>query len=655
MNKINVSAYEQNEYNFRTLFHTQPQGNIEQYATYSKVPGGYAQVLYVTDMQSTQNKNHYLANIAAEDNTIMVVSAGVEEPKTFVDRLEKSHRTYLAKNKGRGRRERLMDNFDNEGDAFALLARNMSGDNRQNAMRVYIRLIVFERTKQALKQRVKDIMARYDAFQFVTLRDFQFEEMRSMWIPAMQQIDALDENLLGLSMSSADLGGAFWADHVKLQDPEGTYLGTTFTNGLVNFNPYLRDSGYRSRPFLLFLGSPGFGKSTLQKMLLEDSVMRGNRTVYFDPADEYDGITEYLDGVSVSLDGSDGMINPMQPYPTVTLDKNGDEIDVQGSFSQHLEKIASMYGFLSEGLTQEQLSNDRLALTNLLTRFYIFKHMWDDNPLKFPEKIHLFDLKNNQYPTISEFVVWLRQQRRGQGGQYSEQFFIADDSFNRIIATFENMAKQNGTKFDGYTTLPDLSGEDVVRYDVGSLMGTPSVFNAQIYSALAREQANIIKNGKRQRALRQQGLIDMLDVKHTMLILDEAQNYITLENAFNLNFLVKLMEQMRKNYAALMMAMPTLKDLVVEDTATPDPTAKAFYRDVKKLFDLMQYRFFFNVTQADAKSLSNVMGDSITPAELYQLPKLHKFEALLNIQGDRNLLINVRPTRSQVDRFHGGD
>jgi hypothetical protein len=116
-----------------------------------------------------------------------------------------------------------------------------------------------------------------------------------------------------------------------------------------------------------------------------------------------------------------------------------------------------------------------------------------------------------------------------------------------------------------------------------------------------------------------------------------------------------LMEQMRKNYAALMMAMPTLKDLVVEDTATPDPTAKAFYRDVKKLFDLMQYRFFFNVTQSDAKSLSSVMGDSITPAELYQLPKLHKFEALLNIQGDRNLLINVRPTRSQVERFHGGD
>jgi hypothetical protein len=655
MNKINVSNYEGNEYNFDTILKTQPQGDVEVYATYTKLPGGYAQVLYLHDMQATANRNHFLSNLAAEENAILVVSAGVENKDALNKRLDKADVTWWEKIGNRNASSRLSQQHNNEGDAFYVISQSINGDSPEKGLRVYIRLIVFDRTKKKLKQRVRDIKGRYATMQFATLKDFQFDEMRSIWAPAMKQMEFLNENLLGLSMSSADLGGAFWADHVKLSDPDGTFLGTTFTNGIVNFNMYLRDKGFRSRPFGVFLGMPGFGKSTLQKMLLEDSHMRGNRSVVFDPSREYGGITKNVGGVTVSLDGSEGMINPLQAFPTVTKGEDGSEVDAVASFGQHVEKFSAMYGFMSQGLTQHDLSNDRIAIRNLMNRFYIELGMWDSAPLKHPEKIHLFDLPNTSYPRLSEFLRWVKSKSRLQSGDYAEQLPISQDSFNRIIGTMENMVQQHAQMFDGYTTLPDLSGEAFVRYDVGMLLSTPDVFNAQIYSALSLEQANIINNGKKQRLARQRGTIALNEVPHTLLVLDEAQNYITLENAYNLNYVVKLMEQMRKNYAALMMAMPTIKDLVVTDSNTPDPQAKAFYRDVKKLFDLMQYRFFFNLSNADIDPLSFVMGDSITPAEMHQIPRLSKGEALLNIQGDRNILMNVQPTRKQLARFNGGD
>ncbi|GAP02114.1 putative conjugation-related ATPase, partial [Fructobacillus fructosus] len=97
----------------------------------------------------------------------------------------------------------------------------------------------------------------------------------------------------------------------------------------------------------------------------------------------------------------------------------------------------------------------------------------------------------------------------------------------------------------------------------------------------------------------QQEKIPYEQVPHSVIVLDEAQNYLQMENAYNLKYIVTLMEQMRKNYAALMLAMPTIEDLGVTNTNTTDAKAKEYYKNIKKMMDLLQYRFFFHLPDSN--------------------------------------------------------
>ncbi|WP_419153686.1 conjugal transfer protein [Weissella viridescens] len=648
MKQIVPEAYEANEYNFEDIAKTQPDGNLEIYGNYTKLPNGYAQILYVEEVKASGLRNHWLADLASKPNTILNISTGVEDKQEFIKRLDRTDANVEASN------GKLSDDLDNSDSAYVRLMHAIKNNNHQ-PMRVYIRLVVYAETKRQLKQNVRNIVGEFPQFKFKVLRDFQFSEWRAMWMGALQQFKELDEHQMGLSMSSADLGGSFWADYQKLEDPYGSIIGTTFTGGLVNFNMYYRDDkSFRTRPFTMILGSPNFGKSTLQKMLLEDSIMRGNRSVVFDPSNEYGGICDYVGGITVPLDGSNGhMINPFQIFPTVT-DETGEIIDERQSFNQHLDKLKSIYSFMSQGLSQQQLAEDQIALNELLTNFYIDKGMWPKNPRRFPEQIRIM-IPDNEYPTLGEFLVYLGQRGREVLAKREDEITFNVDSLSHIQSTFKNMQRQHGEVFDGYTTMPDLSEEMFVRYDVANLLNTEDLFNAMTYMALAMEQPNIINNGKRQRLRRQREEVELYQVPHTLIVLEEAQNYLASSNAYNLNFIVKLMEQMRKNYAAVMMAMPTLQDVITEGVVASNEKEQEYQKNIKKMFDLIQYRFFFNLPNNNLDSLGRVLGDSVTPAELSQIANLAPHRCMLNIQGDENYFIYVGPSKQQLKRFNGGD
>ncbi|GIC69400.1 helicase HerA domain-containing protein [Fructobacillus tropaeoli] len=636
-----------NEYDFQTILNTQPHGGIDIFSDYIKLSNGYAQFMYVHEVKSLELPNHWLSQLATLPNTIFMLSTSVEDKKSFNERLNRADSNLEDTSKGG-----LTDAFTDSGDEFARLAFNVNKAD-QKPMRVYIRLLVYAANKRALRQNVKDIKAKFTDFKFATLREFQFDEWRSMWTPASKQLELLTERQEGLSMSSADLGGAYWQDSSKQDDAYGTVIGTTSTGGTVIFNPYLRDGQNRTRPFMGFFGSAGYGKSTLQKMLVEDGFKRGHRMAIMDPSGEYAGITKYTDGISVKLNGEDGLINPFQIYKTVT-DSTGENVDVVGSFNQHIEKLLAIYGFMSQNLTQEMLAEDRIALNSLITEFYIDRGMWTANPMRDTSQINIF-IPDSEYPTLNQFIPFLRAKNRALNGRDAADNLFSAASLHRIIATFEVMASKHGTVFNGTTTFPDLSHEQFVRYDVSSLLTTKDIFNAMTYVALTIEQQNIINNGKRWRLRRQNENIPYDQVPHSVIVLDEAQNYVQMDNAYNLNYIVSLMEQMRKNYAGLMLAMPTIEDLGVTNTNTTDAKAKEYYKNIKKMMDLLQYRFFFHLPDSNLDTLDQILGNSITSSELKSITRLKARRTLLNIDGDLNIQVYVSPTESQLKRFQGGD
>src|SRR5690625_7703567 len=76
----------------------------------------------------------------------------------------------------------------------------------------------------------------------------------------------------------------------------------------------------------------GAGKSTALKKLLMDNEARGNYIRGFDVTGEFKKLVHTLGGQSISLDGSDGIINPLQIF---RADVKSNYKDMQDSYEQY--------------------------------------------------------------------------------------------------------------------------------------------------------------------------------------------------------------------------------------------------------------------------------------------------------------------------------
>src|SRR5699024_85246 len=104
------------------------------------------------------------------------------------------------------------------------------------------------------------------------------------------------------------------------------------------FDLFHRD---RKRRFYngVVVGKMGAGKSTLLKKLAMDNHSRGNFIRGFDVTGEFESLVNAMQGYTISLDGSEGIINPLQIYKTVDTSAEEDhdpKKDEQNIFMQHL-------------------------------------------------------------------------------------------------------------------------------------------------------------------------------------------------------------------------------------------------------------------------------------------------------------------------------
>src|SRR5699024_7885157 len=105
-------------------------------------------------------------------------------------------------------------------------------------------------------------------------------------------------------------------DFSELSKPNGSYLGLSFTNGVVLFDLFHRD---RRRRFYngVVVGKMGAGKSTLLKKIAMENSSRNNFIRGFDVTAEFETLVDTLNGYMINLDGSQGIINPLEVFQTV--------------------------------------------------------------------------------------------------------------------------------------------------------------------------------------------------------------------------------------------------------------------------------------------------------------------------------------------------
>ena len=511
--------------------------------------------------------------------------------------------------------------------------------------RLYIRVFVYAATLDELEKRCRKIIHDNHMFRFGRYASEQLDDFQSIFVPTMREKSMINKPA-GTPIDAENLTGFYPFNHIKLDDPKGSYYGYTQTRGEVMFDPFQRDD-IRTRSFFFVTGNAGMGKSTLLKKMNDDVFSRGAFIRNFDVSSEYTSQTKDQSGVVISLDKPEYLINPFEIFPTeINDDGTSNEI---GSFDRQIDKLKNMFKFFNPQATPD----DTTMLDKWLNKFYEKQNIWVANAAKVQPDIKVTNLylPREAYPTLEDFVLFANEQKRTATSDIRRRPTNIDEiSMNRITSTFQSLLTNKGTMFNGITRFPDLSNEQVVTFNLRGLQAQgQNVFNAQVYQVLTLLSGEITKNGLSQRHLLQTGDITEDDAKWYYLNLDEVENLITPHFSFGVEYLASLMEQMRKNNCAITMAAPTIKDLIM-NVNSDNPYIIA----VQKIFSLFQINFFFQISNDDLPRLKVALGQSTSMAELQGLTTLRRGECLMNINGDRNIRFFVDITNEEKRRYGGG-
>lgn len=641
MKRKEILRLTQAGYDLDFLARIQPQGNLKRHARYLEMGDGYVTCLRVYKYPAHGLMPFWGVPLTNNDATMAVISLGTEDRTEILKQLSRSATEQKIRVSGKAKE---MDNVEASGTYMDQM-RLMSQISQANEVmkRVYMRIFVYAPTLAELEKRTKRLIRENGQFMMARYADEQLSDFESIFIPTMQEQDMLNHPV-GVPISARSMSGSYPFNHVKLEDPNGSYYGYTRTSGEVMFDPFQRDR-HRTRSFFFVTGNAGMGKSTLLKKLNDDVFARGAYIRNFDVSSEYTDQTRDQNGVIIKLDQPENMINPFEVFPTVVNDDG--MVDEINSFAQHVTKLKNFFKFLSEDAN----SDDMTMLDSWIQDFYIDQNLWVRNPQQNAQSIHITGLDHDMYPTLRDFVLYANErQRKAERDPRMRLTSNMVTSMNRITSTFANIEESKGDMFDGITQFRDLTNEQVVTFNIQGLLaqGKP-IFNAQIYSVLTLLSADIIKNGMKLRQQLKNGTLDMYSIPWYYLNVDEVENIINPKFTFGVEFLASMMEQMRKNFCAITMAAPTIKDLIMNGNSH-DPYVLA----VQKIFSLFQIRFFFQISDDDLPRLQMALGGSTTTDELQGLTKLEKTEVLMNINGDRNVQFKVEITHDEERRYGGG-
>ncbi|WP_295730195.1 conjugal transfer protein [uncultured Limosilactobacillus sp.] len=642
MRKRQVLRLQQAGYDLDFLARVQPQGNLKRHARYLQMGDGYVTCLRVYRYPAHGLGAFWGVPLTNNDSTMAVLSLGTEDRQAILKELSRSATEKKTQISGK---QKEMDNVE-AGNAYYDQMQLIAAMQQRNEImkRFYCRIFVYAPTLDKLEKRCTEIIRNNGEFNMARYSDEQLDEFGSIFVPTMSEEDLLNKPI-GTPISAYSLSGSYPFNHVKLDDPNGSYYGYTRTSGPIMFDPFLRDRR-RTRSFFFVTGNAGMGKSTLLKKMNDDVFSRGAFIRNFDVSSEYTDQTKDQGGVTIRLDKPEFMINPFEVFATVVKDTDGSTDEI-GSFAQHITKLKNFFKFLNEDVT----SDDMELLGQWLNDFYITEGLWTKNPQQTMKDIKITGRPHDWYPTLQDFVTYANERKRKAERDPKIHITNATEhSMSRITRTFSGIEETKADMFEGITRFPDLSQEQVVTFNIQGLKAQgDGVFNAQIYSVFTLLSAEVIKNGLKLRRLLKEGRLDRNSIPWYYINLDEVENIVNPRFAFGVEFLASMMEQMRKNFCAITMAAPTIKDLIMNGNSH-DPYILA----VQKMFSLFQIRFFFQISDDDLPRLRLALGNSTTADELQSLPKLEKTECLMMIQGDRNIQFKVEITKEEERRYGGG-
>ncbi|MEG0258559.1 MAG: type IV secretion system protein VirB4 [Lysinibacillus sp.] len=616
----------------------QPQGGVIFKDKYIQKGDGYEACIHIWDYPTTASEL-WLEKIMSMRDVIVIKDAATMRKDEAVSAINKSMLEQQVRFSNEKQESGKMD-AKNSYQELERLYQEISQMGEVVKL-IDIRLFVHAKTLHELERQVQTIESDLFSYGFkgTTFLNETSWEWQSLFLPYEEQ-QKLPNKREGKGLQGLTLAAGLPFHFSELNDSTGSYLGATFSGGNVLFDMFLRDKKRRYYNGVV-VGTMGAGKSTLLKKLAMDNACRGNFIRGFDVTGEFATLVEALDGQSISLDGSQGIINPLQIY---RLQDGSDSKSEELSFMQHLSKVATFYEFLASDPTTEELEEFK----KILRSFYEF--------LGFTERIYTTGvtlLLNEEYPIFSDFLTYVRNELYEvvEKRIIRRELSIARaNRLEKIELVLDNLVHSYSHLFNGHTTLPAFTNEQVIIFSIRNLTRlAKNVFNAQMYNALTLIWDNLIQIGAPQmKSIYEDANFNEEDVARFLVIIDEAHRMVNSENMLAVSFLTDFAREARKYFGGLLLASQSIRDFV------PDHADTEVVTKIRTLFELTQYKF---IMQQDANTLDAmrmIFEGQMSESELAQIPQFQQGDCILSINGVGNLMFSVEASEEELAMFRGG-
>lgn len=628
-------------YNPFLLSQIQAQGGIEFKPNYIRTGDGYVSCVHIYKYQTLVN-DFWLEQLMGIENALVTLDVSTPNKRQIIDEINKSmaeQDTRFVNAKDNVDRINARDSYIELDDLYNQITKG------EIMKRVHLRAFVKGRTLEELEVRVKDVLEELDSLNFrgsVFINEQEWE-WESLFTSYTNQLDYVNKRR-GKELSSTTLAGGYPFHYTYLNDEYGTYYGTTETNGSVVFDLFHKD---KNRKFYnaLMIGKMGSGKSTLLKKTVLDQAIKGHKIRILDVTGEFAEVVEKLEGKQIALDGSEGIINVLQVYKTVTND-DGSTNEVL-SFTQHLSKMSVFYNFINPSSD----ANESKEFAVLLRKLYVDKGMWTD---KKDELIEITKFKSNEFPILSDLLELVRKELYSDFEKQERHVNLGKEREVRLAnieLSLKNLVENYGNIFDGVSSIDDFDDELVVSFPLRNLTNLePEIYQAQVFNIMNMLWDGMIVNGSNQFKSFNKGELKFGDATRFLIVIDEAHHLINTREISQpaVLYLERFMREARKYFGGIFFVSHVISDFV------PSGSNSENAENVKKLFQLTQYKFIGEQDAESMPTIQSVFDGQLTESEAKVIPTLETGKVVLCISGLKNLVFDVDVSKTELSIFGGG-
>lgn len=615
----------------------QPVGGISfKNESYILTGTGYQSCIHVYEYPE-KVANNWLSTLMNITGTIAVVDAKTEDTQDVKRNLNRSMEEQDLRYQ---MSEHPADKYDAK-QKYLEMKQIFEEINRMKEIikLLHIRIYVAGLTLQELEKNVKEILAELNTsgFKAAIMLNETEPDWKAMFLPYQEQQKELYA-MEGQPVSSKTLAGGNPFHFSDLEDVHGSVLGFTMSGGNFLFDLFHADE-QRKNYNASVAGLMGSGKSTVLKKIFKDRAMRGDFVRAFDISGEFRDLTYEFGGKVLKLDGSEGIVNPLEILKTTENEKN--------NYSIHITKLITFYKFLKPDVTTEELNKYQGMLDKLYQKFGLIASV--DNKEK-----KITGLTAKEYPIFSDFIEMLTDEiHRKTSISYNdvEKNIAVYDILllQKIKDTLDAYVGTYGNVFNGYTSVSILD-EKIVTFDISDLKEfAPNVFQAIVFNMLNLCYNDSTINGYAMKQLYETGKIAFNDIVRFLIIIDEAPRIINTQYMQCLDMLKRFLQEGRKYFIGIILAAQSIRSYF--PSAIQDRNK---IEAMSSVFELAQYKFTFQQDESVKETIDAVYGKNLTETQKKRIPVLERGECFLSISGVNTYHVKIFASDEELKLFRGG-